>query len=323
MRASVVVPAYNAQETLGECLKAIQSQTLSREMYEVIVIDDGSTDRTGEVARQHGARVFRQPHQGPAAARNLGLKGAKGAVVLFTDADCAPAPDWVEKMLTPFSEDGIVGVKGAYKTRQRSLVARFAQIEYETKYDRMRKQRYIDFVDGCSAAYVTEIVRDCGGFDTIFPTSASEDVDLSFRLAKRGHKMQFAPEAIVFHLHPHSLGAYLRRKFKIGYWRALLYVRHPDKVISDSHTPQSLKAQVMLGLALLALAVPAPLWRGLFLWVEVALLGGFLVSSIPFCVKAFSRDPLVGMMSPLLLFLRAETLGIGLVVGFLRGLIRG
>ncbi len=298
MRASVVVPAYNAQDTLGKCLEAILSQTVPRDMYEVIVVDDGSTDRTEEVARQYGVKVLKQHHQGPATARNLGLREAKGAVILFTDADCAPAPDWLEKMLTPFSEDRIVGVKGAYMTHQRGVIARFAQIEYETKYDRMRKQRYIDFIDTCSAAYTTEIIRSCGGFDPAFPTSANEDIDLSFRLAKRGHKMLFAPEAIVFHIHPDSIWAYLKRKFKVGYWRALLYARHPDKVIRDSHTPQSLKAQVILGLALLALVIPALMLRGLVLWAEVALLAGFFSSAIPFWVRALSQDPLVGMISP-------------------------
>lgn len=323
MKASVVVPAYNAQDTLGECLEAILSQTVPRDRYELIVVDDGSTDRTEEVARQYGVKVLKQHHQGPAMARNLGLREAKGAVILFTDADCAPAPDWLEKMLTPFSEDRIVGVKGAYMTHQRGVIARFAQIEYETKYDRMRKQRYIDFIDACSAAYTTEIIRSCGGFDPAFPTSANEDIDLSFRLAKRGHKMLFAPEAIVFHIHPDSIWAYLKRKFKVGYWRALLYARHPDKVIRDSHTPQSLKAQVILGLALLALVIPALMVRGLVLWAEVALLAGFFSSTIPFWVRALSQDPLVGMISPLLLFLRAEALGIGLVVGFLRRITGG
>src|SRR5687768_9263299 len=90
---SVVVPAFNAARTLPACLDTLIRQEVG-EPYEVIVVDDGSTDTTLAVAASYGppVRVVRQPHRGPAAARNAGIRAASGEIVLFTDADCEPAP---------------------------------------------------------------------------------------------------------------------------------------------------------------------------------------------------------------------------------------
>src|SRR5690242_19491312 len=124
-RASVIIPAYNAVRTLPATLTALRAQTYPADRLEVIVVDDGSTDATAEVAAAGGARVLRQANAGPAAARNRGAAAASGDFVLFTDADCEPIPTWVERMVAPFADPAVVGVKGVYRTRQHSPVARF------------------------------------------------------------------------------------------------------------------------------------------------------------------------------------------------------
>ena len=113
---SVIVPAYNAEATIGDCVRALQHQSIARDQYEIIVVDDGSTDATLEMARQFGITVISQPHRGAAAARNAGAEAARGDLLLFTDADCAPNSDWIEVMSAPFVSSEIVGVKGAYRT---------------------------------------------------------------------------------------------------------------------------------------------------------------------------------------------------------------
>ena len=125
MKASVIIPAYNAEKHLPACLQALQSQTIDRSLYEVIVVDDGSTDRTALVCGDFpGVRVLSQANQGPAAARNNGAKTAQADIVLFTDSDCEPFPDWIEQMISPFLRDAdVVGVKGAYRTRQAGVTS--------------------------------------------------------------------------------------------------------------------------------------------------------------------------------------------------------
>ena len=135
VRYSVVIPAYNAGRTLPDTLAALRNQSVPPEDYEVIVVDDGSTDETPSVVRRLGAKCITQPNRGPAAARNRGVRAARGEFVLFTDADCVPERDWIRQMTLPFRNQRTAGVKGAYRTRQTEPAARFAQAEFEDRYD--------------------------------------------------------------------------------------------------------------------------------------------------------------------------------------------
>jgi len=320
---SVIVPAYNAESAIDRCLDALSLQTLPPTMVEVIVVDDGSTDTTPSRVRTHSTvRLISQEHAGPAAARNLGVQHAVGEIVLFTDSDCAAAPDWIEKMVAPFALDqragdsrAVAGVKGAYLTRQRDLMARFVQMEYEEKYDRMARLESIDFVDTYAAGYRRDVFVANGGFDTAFPDASVEDQEFSFRLAGLGYRMVFVPEARVYHMeHPMNLWAYARRKAKIGYWKVPVVRKHPAKLARDSHTPESLKMQIALvGLAMLCL-LGSLLWHPLT-WVVGALSVAFLLSTMAFVRKQWPRDRAVAIVSPLFLLVRALALGAGFAAG--------
>jgi len=317
MKVSVIVPAYNAAQIIEECIEALLKQSVPQQGYEVIIVDDGSADGTATLARSYGVRVLTQHHCGPAAARNAGADEATGEIVLFTDADCAPTRTWIEEMTGAFADPEVVGVKGAYLTQQRELVARFVQIEYEDRYDRTARQERIDFVDTYSAGYRRDVFLANGGFDIIFPTASVEDQEFSFRLARKGYKMVFAPQARVYHLHDVSLEEYARRKFNIGYWKALLTQWHPERLVRDSHTPQILKLQItLLGLGALGL-LAAPLWPR-SLWLAGGLAGLFLVSIFPFVAKAATKDLALAVVSPFLLALRAVSLGAGFALGKVR-----
>jgi glycosyltransferase involved in cell wall biosynthesis len=326
---SVVVPAYNARGVIDRCLEALLRQTIPPGTAEVIVVDDGSTDDTpARVQAYPAVRLVTQDHAGPAAARNNGVQQAVGEVILFTDADCAPAPDWIERMASPFApgstaSDGTVvsGVKGAYRTHQRELVARFVQAEYEEKYEHMAHQASIDFIDTYSAGYRRDTFLTNGGFDTSFPDASVEDQEFSFRLSKRGYRMIFLPEACVYHWgHPTNLWSYARRKFKIGYWKAFMHRRHPDKLVRDSHTPQSLRLQIALIGLTVALLLGAVVWPALG-WGAAATGLGFLLSTIPFVARRWAMDRSVALAAPLLLLVRAAALGLGFVGGVLAQLV--
>jgi glycosyltransferase involved in cell wall biosynthesis len=321
LQASVVIPAFNASQTIVECLMALTAQTVPRSTYEVIVVDDGSTDDTAAIATRHGARVLPQANSGPAAARNRGIDAALGEVILFTDADCAPAPDWIEQMLAPLRDPQITGSKGIYRTRQRSLAARFIQIEYEDRYDHTAKHTYIDFIDTYAAAYRRDALVASGGFSTRFPFASVEDQELSFRLARAGHKMMFNPHAVVYHQHPASWVHYARRKFKIGYWKTLVLRWHPDKAWRDSHTPASLKVQMVLAALSAPLAV-LTLWARPAAWWLALDLAAFAASALPFMVKAWRRDRALAWLSVPVLYVRAWSLGLGLVAGYLAALLQ-
>ncbi len=312
---SVVVPAYNAAGSLGACLRALNQQTIPRNQYQVIVVDDGSTDDTATLAKANGAVVVSQPNQGPAVARNRGVQEAQGELVLFTDSDCEPMPDWIQQLCAPFASPEVAGAKGAYRTRQHELMARFVQLEYEDKYDRLAQQPRIDFVDTYSAAYRREVFVENGGFEPAFSTASVEDQELSFRLSQKGYQLVFAPAAQVYHQHDCSVGEYVRRKFGIGYWKALLVRWHPEKVVRDSHTPQTLKLQIVL-LGLLGMALAAwPIWKAAG-WGVLGLAAAFMLSTVPFLLKVLRRDPPVLPVALPALTLRALALGAGMAVGY-------
>jgi lipopolysaccharide/colanic/teichoic acid biosynthesis glycosyltransferase/glycosyltransferase involved in cell wall biosynthesis len=305
---SVIIPAHNASETIARCVKAVRSQTIPLNEYEIIVVDDGSTDQTAEIAWQAGAEVIEQNRGRPAAARNAGIQAAEGDIVCFTDADCFPAPTWLEELVRPFDNPEIIGAKGTYASDQPELVARFVQLEYEDKYDLLKGQERIDFIDTYSAAYRRQVLTANNCFDENFPYL--EDQELSFRLAARGYGMVFQPLAVVHHLHSHTLAGYFRKKFTIGYWKAQVVRRFPKQGVKDSHTPQVMKIQMGL-MALIYLALAALIitpWAGLPL---LALTAVFLLTTLAFVVKAWPKDKGVALASPLLLAVRATALGFG------------
>ncbi|RME43638.1 MAG: glycosyltransferase [Chloroflexi bacterium] len=320
LQASVIIPAYNAADTLPRCLEALKRQSLPVSAYEVIVVDDGSTDDTVAVAEAYGATVVRARHEGPASARNMGVGRARAPVVVFTDADCEPAPDFLERMLESLRDPRVSGARGAYRSRQSGLVARFVQLEYEERYRHIvryeKEHGTVDALDTSYAAYRRQAFLEAGGFDTRFGSAAGEDHELSFRMARQGHVFRFVPEAVVYHQHVSTWWGYARRKYRIGYWKAFLTRQHPRYVLGDAHTTQSLKLQM----ALTALSGPAILaWLAGILsgWVVLAPVLLFLLSAIPFLRLIARRDPPVLPVALPLLLTRATASGLGFFVGLL------
>lgn len=325
--ASVIVPVYNGARVIERCLDALADQTVDPGQWEIIVVADGSTDETpdvveGWIARRPKvkAQLVVQHNAGPAAARNRGAELAQGPLLLFTDADCAPEPDWIERLLAAFEETDVSGAKGVYLTQQTALVARFVQAEYEDRYDRMADLEQIDAIDTYAAGYRRDVFLENGGFDTAFVRAACEDHDLSFRLAHRGYRLIFVPDVKVQHLHVESVGGYMRRKYHVGFWKSLLTRRHPQRIVYDTHTPQTLKLQILLSglvVGLLPLGLGALIWPVLgFVWwlIGVALLV-FYLSAGSFLAKLWARAPRLAAIGLLLLPARALASGVGYLMG--------
>jgi cellulose synthase/poly-beta-1,6-N-acetylglucosamine synthase-like glycosyltransferase len=320
LKVSIIVPAYNAEKTIQRCLDSLLSQTFSKEYFEIIVVDDGSLDNTQRIIKEgYKGKVLyiKQENKGPAAARNKGVKYAKGPIVVFTDSDCELEKNWLEEMIFPFQNKEIGGVQGAYKTKQKSIVAKFVQYEIEERYKKMSSQKYIDFLSTYSAAYRRELFLRQGGFNEDYPIASGEDTDFSFRLAKKGIKFLFNPKAICYHLHPESFLKYLKIKFYRGFWRIPLYKKHKDKILKDSYTPFVLKFQVAstflfltyLGLCnFLLSSCYIPHLSFLYLF-------SLFISMLPFMIFIIKKDFTVGMCSPLFIISRTFAFVFGLIGG--------
>ncbi len=313
---SVIIPVYNGEPVLANCLDALTDQDWQQDRLEIIVVDDGSTDRSDQIAKSYPVAYYRQENAGPATARNHGMEKSSGDILLFTDADCIPNRDWVTQMVTPLLENpDVIGVKGKYRTDQRGIIPRMVQLEFEERYRKLKKHRHIDFIDSHSAAFRKSEFQRVGGFDPEFPRANNEDVDLSYRIADGDGRMVFNPAAIVSHVHPNNLIKYLRTKFARAFWRMMVYRKHPKKAASDSYTPQTMKLQIVFCWALVMSLLTwllFPVEGKLPLMISAVAFG---MMCLPFWMSGITRDPLITIISLPLLILRALSFGTGVFLG--------
>jgi len=313
---SVIVPVYNGSATVEHCLDALAQQSIDPAHYEIILIDDGSTDNTQQVIAQWCQRhphiqcqQGSQPNQGPAAARNRGAKLAQSPLLLFTDADCRPSATWIETFYQRFAQDeSISAAMGAYASVQSTPAAQFAQLEFEERYIHMRQQPALDLVATYSAAFRRNVFLQEQGFDPAFPKANNEDVEFSYRLSQQGYRMVFVPAAVVTHPHAPTWWGYASTKFSRAYWRTVVYKRYPTKAIKDSYTPQTLKLQIVLApLALLGLLWTLSQRR----WAGLGLCAPFLLTTIPMVRFAARQRAGIAVWVPWGLWLRSLVFALG------------
>ncbi|MBX9607210.1 MAG: glycosyltransferase [Gammaproteobacteria bacterium] len=313
--ASIVIPAYNAADHITACIEALTKQSIPSSRFEIIVVDDGSTDNTREVLEALPVSTILQANQGPAGARNTGAAAATGEFILFIDSDCVASPDWLEQMLKPFENPEVVGVSGAYRTRQRELVARFAQLEFEERYRMLARKPFIDMIASHAAAYRRRTFIESGGF--VRELRMNEDVELSYRLSAQSGKLVFNPLAIIYHFHPATCGRYFRIKIGRGYWRIMVYKEFPHKAVADTYTPQNLKYQV-LSIYLLAFCLLLAPFIPYFLFVA----GGIVVLSsatmLTMCANVARTSPGMGLVCLPMLWVRALALALGSATAVMR-----
>jgi glycosyltransferase involved in cell wall biosynthesis len=285
---SVVIPAYNTQDTIGVALEALSHQTYAGRI-EVIVVDDGSLDKTAETVRAlSSVRYVHQPNAGPASARNRGAREASGELLLFTDADCCPQKTWIEKMVAGFSAEDIGAVGGSYGiANPDSPLARVIHGEIIFRHKKLMPEFSKSF-GSYNVALRRKVFESAGGFDVTYRNASGEDSDLSYRVLKQGQRIRFLKDAVVGHFHQESLARYLKEQYRHGFWRAKMYFDHPRMARGDDYTFWKDMAEVPLVLLHVVMA-PWPV-----LWLVLAC--GFLVFEFVFSVFFFAtfRDILFG-----------------------------
>jgi glycosyltransferase involved in cell wall biosynthesis len=229
---SVVVPTFERPGSLHQCLRALAGQTLDPSRFEVIVSDDGSPvpvteslrATLNELASRIAIRVLRQANGGPAAARNEGAAVAAGEFLAFTDDDCRPTPDWLERLLVRFEANPHSLLGGALRTTPGAdPYARANQAIMDFVYFDQDRQPGLRLFSTSNLSIAAGGFRRIGGFSTGFREAAGEDYDFCARWFASGGHTVYAPEAVVMHQHPLGLVAYVRQH--MAYGRGLLRMR--------------------------------------------------------------------------------------------------
>jgi len=214
---SVVVSTYNRSEKLKECLESLFDQSYPKDKYEVIVVNDGSSDNTEDVLKECAKKApceFRwltQENRGAAAARNRGIRSAKKDIICFIDDDCIADKCWIENLVKGFDDETVGGAGGRILAHNsRSLVERYL----ESKMDQEVAINLFSFVATGNAAYRRHVLEKLGGFDESF--KSSEDNDLGIRVRLAGYKLKYVPEAVVYHKHETTIKDLIKKYYRYG-----------------------------------------------------------------------------------------------------------
>lgn len=213
---TAIVPAYNEAASIADTIRSLQQQT--RPLDEIIVVDDFSSDSTGDIARSLGVTVLRPPRNtgSKAGAQTFALPFVRTQFCMAIDADTELAPDAVERIMAPLADPSVAAACGFVLPRHvgtvwergRYIEYLFAFTFYKPIQDFFQKPM---ISSGCFSAYRTDVLRDVGGWSN---RTMAEDMDLTWTLYQRGHGVRFVPEALCYPIEPHDfdfLGKQLRR----------------------------------------------------------------------------------------------------------------
>jgi GT2 family glycosyltransferase len=276
-RLSVVVPARNAEASLGRCLEAVRRSACG--IAETVVVDDGSCDGTSAIATSFGAVLVRQGSPiGPAGARNVGARTAAAPIVLFVDADVVLGDDAIDRIMASFDEDperaAIFGSYdddpdgGAFVSDYRNLLHHF--VHQSSREDSQ------SFWAGCGAVR-RPIFLALGGFDERYIRASIEDIEFGGRLARAGHRIRLDKGVRCTHLKKWTLGSVLVTDIRdraYPWARLMLDARGMSSDLNLQPAHRLSAVLVWLGLASMAGSLLLPDWRRVFLSVFIAATAG-------------------------------------------------
>jgi GT2 family glycosyltransferase len=232
-KVSAVVCVYNGADTIKDCCDGLAE--LDYPNYEVIVVDDGSTDGTADVVAPYGFRLIRTPNRGLSQARNTGLELATGEIIAYTDADARPDRHWLMHLAAAFMNSPHVGIGGWNLAHAADgWIADCVANAPGGPVHVLLSDTEAEHIPGCSMAFRTDALRAIGGFDPQF-RAAGDDVDICWRLQESGGTLGFDAGAMVWHHHRPSIRAYWKQQQGYGQAEAMLERKWPEKYNVAGH----------------------------------------------------------------------------------------
>jgi glycosyltransferase involved in cell wall biosynthesis len=232
LHISVVIPVYNGAKTISRAVECLLRQSL--EPAEIIVVDDGSTDETPEVLRSVDGKIafLSQPNNGPASARNRGVRAAKGDFIAFTDSDCLPDKDWLFNLALGFDNERVAGVGGVVRSAVEGLAGEYVDAIrlLDPQPDESGKIPYLITANAC---FRREVLIEAGLFNERFRKPGGEEPDVCLRIRNLGYEFRFAEQALVRHYHRQTVGSLLKTIANYGEGLYVLGRLWPDYCIEN------------------------------------------------------------------------------------------
>jgi glycosyltransferase involved in cell wall biosynthesis len=200
--------------------------------YDVIVVENGSTDDTTRIVERYPVRLFHSTERGPAPARNTGIAHSEAEVVAFTDSDCIAAPDWLSELMRPYADPQVGGVGGAILAHahgDRNHIEMFSDEFMPLKNFASGEHEFLPHLYTANASYRRRLLDEIGGFNPRLVTG--QDVDVAWRLQLlTGAALRYAPQAVIYHHHRETVAGLARQYRRYGFGEILLdtmYGRYP------------------------------------------------------------------------------------------------
>ena len=218
---TIIIPAYNCESTIAKCLDSLAR--LRYPHYEIIIIDDGSTDKTPQILQRYKEiRITRTENSGPSRARNIGIQKALGEFIAFTDADCIIAENWLEELLKGFVDDTVAGVGGDQQSPAdetpfgRNVQDFMKTVGFVADYLKTNKEIIpTKHNPTCNVMYRKSVLLEAGFFDeNLWP---GEDVEMDLKIGRLGYRLYYNPDAVVRHYRPKSAEAFSRMMKRYGW----------------------------------------------------------------------------------------------------------
>jgi GT2 family glycosyltransferase len=233
-RVAVIVCSFNGAGTISQTLS--ESLKLDYPNFEVIVVDDGSTEDVSHISAKYPVKLIRQNHMGLSAARNTGLYTTTADIVAYIDDDAYPDPSWLTYLVRAMQHGNRVGAGGPnlYVPEDGETAECVAHAPGGPTHV-LLDDAVAEHIPGCNMAFYRDALLQIGGFDPQFRI-AGDDVDICWRLQNAGGVLAFAPAAQVWHHRRNSIGKYWKQQVNYGKAEADLERKWPNKYNPVGHT---------------------------------------------------------------------------------------